>query len=292
MKNTYCIKLLFLSALLIISCDSTEGIEEIEYVPTVGELTTFSVDRNQIFTDSQANLIIDVDSYSEIQVSSNNNDVTITKVDDLNYTITSSVPGTELINITVLKDTGDQLKGVRRMYFHEHGTTDYNTVEGIVIDTDLSSKVLSLHGEPEGKSNYTTTGDNPITYEYWYYFSKGFYFTVHQETGTVVNIKIYTGYNWIRTIDNVPHTGSLYPYGIDGFSKQNTTENILMDNIIEKYGEPESKNESSSSTSTLKWYVYNDLNTAVSGTQKAVFYFFSSDVNDYTNKTVSYVIID
>lgn len=292
MKKHYFHYLLFLSTVLFVSCSSNDSDILDEYEPSIGELTGFNIDNNNIFTDDLANLTIDATSYSKIEVSSNSSNVVITKVDDLKYKISSSVAGSELINITVTADNGDQLIGNRRMYFYDHGTKDYNTVEGIVIDTDLSSKVLLLHGEPEGKSNNTTTGDNPITYEYWYYFSKGFWFTVHQETGTVVNIKIYTGYHWTRTIDDIPYTGLLYPYEIDGFSNHNNTEDLLMDTIIEKYGEPDSKYPNSNAASTLKRYIYDDINSAVSGTQIAVFYFFSNDVNDYTGKTVSYVIID
>lgn len=291
MKNYKYLFTFFLATFLFTSC-TEEAIEEPEEEITSGELTTFSIDKNNLFISENANLLIyNTDDYPNVQVSSTNSNVTITKVDELNYTISSSEAGSELITITVFDEKGNQLSALRRLYFYEHGTKDYKTVEGIVIDTDKTPKLISLHGEPEAKSSYTTTGDNPITFEYWYYFSKGFYVGIHQQTETVVFTKLYIGINWTRTIDNIRYTGSLYPHEIDGFNKQNSPEGIVVDDIIKKHGEPDSKNASSSLSSTLKWYQYNDINSAIAGPQYALFHFYSSDIND-TNKKIAFIVID
>jgi hypothetical protein len=274
---------------LLFSC-SEEATEE---MITTDELTNINIDKTYLFIDETANLLIyNIEDYPITQVTSVNPNITITKVNSLNYKISSSETGIELITITALDEKGNKLISSRRLNFYKHGTDDYNTVEGITIDSDSKSRVLSIHGEPEAKSSYTTTGENPTTYDNWYYFSKGFYFTIRQETDIVAGINIFPGLNPKRTIDNTPYTGSLYPYEIDGFNKPSATEGMLMDAIIEKYGEPDSKNASSNINSTLKRYVYEDLNNSVSGKQIAVFYFYSSDVNDYENKAVSYIIID
>lgn len=276
---------------LCFSCSGGDDTEEPEKEITISELTTFSVDRIHQFISNQANLIIDVDDYSTIQVTSNNNNVVITKIDDLNYKITSTEVGSELISITVIDDKGNQLKGDRRLYFYEHGTRNYNTVEGIKIDTDTSISIFNLHGEPEGKTTSTTTGNTPITYEYWYYFSKGFYFIVNKSSDTVIAMRIY-GTTWSRTIDDIVKSGSFYPYEIDGLSKLNSTNGLLMDEIIQKYGEPNTKSASSSTLSTLKWYTYNDLSNSIPSNQYGYFYFFADDIDNYSNKRVLYLTID
>lgn len=281
MKNkiNYLLSLLLLLCLAV-SC-SSDSIEPV-YEPTIEELTTFSVDNNNIFIDNKANLIIDVDAYSAIQVTSTSTNVTITKVDDLNYTISSTEVGSELIYITVIDNAGNQLKGIRRMYFYEHGTKDYNTVEGITIDVDASTKLEDLHGVPDGKTFYTID-DNE--YENWYYFSKGFYFTVSKFTNTVIDIYLF-GDTWSRTIDSVVYTGSVYPYELDGLSTFNSENGLLMDEIVEKYGERESEYEYTSSR--LKYYLYTtNLNDNLNNTQYSYFFFYSDDnLDEYTNQKI------
>lgn len=287
MKNYNYLFTVLLSSFLFISC--SEGtINDLEET-TNGELTSFSVDKNSLFIEEKANLFIDkIEGYPTVEISSSNTNITITKVDEKNYTISSSEAGSALITITALDEKGNQLKGLRRLYFYEHGTTDYQTIEGISIDIDKTTKVLSLHGEPEGKTSFTS---GQFEFEYWFYFSKGFRFKVLKSSNTVAGITLFNS-TWSMQIDAVINTGSIYPHPIDGMSSLENENGLMMDEVVKKYGTPNGNGLSSDSTSNLKWYIYNILNKNDANIRYAYFHFRSDDMDEYTDKNVLYVHID
>lgn len=80
MKNYNYLFTIFLSSFLFISC-SEDAIEGLEEKITTGELTSFSVDKNNLFTDENANLLIyNTEDYPTVQVTSSSTDKTVSYV--------------------------------------------------------------------------------------------------------------------------------------------------------------------------------------------------------------------
>ncbi|MEP1488311.1 MAG: hypothetical protein ABJK28_07775 [Algibacter sp.] len=290
MRTNYLLITLFLT-LLYTSCsddDHAVYVSDIE-----NEFTAFNVDNNDQFTGNIANLIINDGGYSNIQVIPVDStdmtlSVSINKIDDLNYTISSTEEGNQLVQITATDASGNELTGYRRMFFHEHGTTDYNTVEGIVIGFDLNRKLTALHGEPEAieiRASTTETtvnneGETITRYirgtETWYYFSKGFDITIDSRSESIIGMSLF-GIEGTVLKDDVSYDIVPYAYGVDGLSSFNTSEGLLMDEVIEKYGEPNKKKEGT----TTHVYEYDN-----------VFFLFSSDnVDEYAGKKVSSIFM-
>ncbi|WP_299670088.1 hypothetical protein [uncultured Polaribacter sp.] len=294
----YSLFVLFLTFL----CTSCFENEYETYVSNIeNEFTAFNVDNNYKFTSDEANLVIEAGNYSDIQVtladettnpsvSIDRDVISLIKIDDFNYTISSPEAGEQLIIITVVDASGNEFIGYRRMFFYEHGTTDFNTVEGVQLNFDFNKKLIALHGEPELLEEYQVTitsesiddAGNTVTEtriedrERWYYFSKGFVFNYNPLTEHFYTITLY-GENWLRNIDDVNYNGEIYPYQIDGLSSFNSATGLLMDEVVEKYGEPIYKSDGT----TLQLYQYDN----------ATFTFLSDNADDYLGKKVLNITI-
>ncbi len=263
-----------LFAFLSISCLEKEF--EIYEKNTEGDFTAFNVDRNNLFIDDVANLAIEAGNFSNIKVDMVSDtintsvniardSISLIQIDDLNYTISSLNAGEHLVQINATDANGSELTGYRRMFFYDHGTSaDFTTVETIEINTDSNRKLTALFGEPENLETYeiTITRTRVIetdtivetfieNRERWNYFSKGLSFDVYPNEPSVLTsaagkeevvygATIYAT-DFSRTIDDVTYEAKTYPYEITGFSKLNTPEGLLIDEVIEKLGEPDNE---------------------------------------------------
>lgn len=227
------------------------------------------------FTEDTITITIDAEGYSDIEIISDDDSVIITKVNDTTY----SISATEAVNanITFNFSAPDDFTKTEELAvsFYAHGVIDFKIVEGLTIDVDSPEKALALLGEPEAKT--IDTDDNE---EVWYYFEKGFWILMDMNVNQVHYMRLY-GYDfWTRTIDNVEYTGDNYPYNITNDLKI-ANEQLTMNTIVEKYGEP---TEILTNTENTRFaYDYEGL--------EVLFYFFSDNENNYTNKIVPYINI-
>lgn len=290
----YLLITLFLTFSLI-SCSEDENplyVSDVE-----NKFTAFSVDNNYQFADDTINLIVE-EGYSNIEVvpvdsMATTDFILINEIDDLNYTIslTEEIEANELIRIKATDTDGNEFTGYSRIFFHEHGTKDdFVTVEGIVIGTDTHRKITALHGEPEDiyiretsiETNVNEDGDQETVYtqgiEIWNYFSKGLTFTIDSRTEKVTDILVY-GIEGTILRDDVSYDVVPYAYELDeGLSKFDTSEGVLMDEIIAKYGDGYEAIEGSN---TNHIYAYDNL----------IFTFSSDNVDEYQGKRVLRVAV-
>lgn len=143
--------------------------------------------------------------------------------------------------------------------FYEHGVKDFNTAEGIKVNVDSSTKLLSLLGTPESKLD-TSTG----TSEYWVYNTKGLVFTIIKGSSIVDQIELF----------------STYPYEIGNNWKINSA--TTMDMVVTLLGLPSAKSSSTTSL-TNRSYQYT--------TQRIVFFFQSDSEDNYNSKKITYFIL-
>lgn len=277
--TTYSLFTLLLT-FLCVSCFETEF--EV-YESSNLENQFFNVDKNNLFIGDEANLVINSGDYSEIQVIPFDtiqfvtDSLSIIQIDNSNYKITSTATGVQTIQGTAKDANGEDVVGYRKIEFHEHGTTDFTTVEGVVLLSDYKRKLTALHGEPEAIEAIevirileqveveneegelvTALQLSRNNSERWYYFSKGFHFDVYSNETSVLtplqeavySITVYSD-DWSKTIDGVTYNGEIYPYEyvnddglilskIDDLSPFTTTEGLLIEDVIEKYGESDS----------------------------------------------------
>ncbi|NJB84052.1 hypothetical protein [Wenyingzhuangia aestuarii] len=286
LKNLFKISLIIT---LLISCskdnDISSNANKIIY--------DISINKQNSFIDGEISLTFKTNSYESITVTTDEPNITITQSSDNAYQFSSSQASSGIIEITSNQDNTTQKDQVF-VNFLEHGT-NYKTTEGVEIDEDNIYKIFLIHGEPEGKSSFTNTTTNQntgvttsTTYNYWYYFSKGFYFTSLNSNNTVISVRLMAK-DWTATIENeTSKNGVPFSYDIDGLGSFTNTGGILMQDVVNKYGEP---NVITSEGSNIT-YKYNDLNSAISGNQFAYFYFESDDPYIYTDKEVSSILID
>lgn len=279
MKNQKTIKSIMLFSLLysLFSCGPTD--ESI----TPLEINSISLDKLHIFTDKVANLNIDATGFDKIIATSENEKIKITKESETSYKISSeeATSGTLLLSI-ISNDNpeSNQLKSYN-INFYEHGTSDFHIFEGIVIDVDEKEKVITLHGEPDGKITGTSDG---VPTETWSYLSKGF--EVYIVSDRVSSVRMFD--SWSREFNGLIKNGTPYQHSIGGLNFSSSTK---MNNVETKLGIPDEILASSSETSRVKWFRYEDLNSDEAGTQIANFYFISDSVDDYKTKKLEYVIL-
>lgn len=263
-KVTTTLLTLFIATLLSTSCSSDD-----EKDPIV-VFTSLSADKTDVFIEDVIVLNFEGTGFSDVNIASNNTSVKITKVTSTIYEISSTVAATTNIYIALSNKTYKEHKSIT-LNFCEHGVKDFNTVEGIKVNVDKSSKVLSLLGEPDTKMN-STDGLS----EYWRYVSKGLGIVVVKSSTTVEQIDILSSYYYYTDSANtqVPYTN--YPHEIGNGWKINST--TTMDMVVAKLGNPTLK--STTSATTNRAYQYS--------TQRIVFRFYSDSEDNYTGKKIIY----
>ncbi|MDO6737713.1 hypothetical protein [Wenyingzhuangia sp. 2_MG-2023] len=259
-------------------------------------VTNISINKQNAFTDEEITLTFDASNYDAITVTSEEPSINITSTSETSYTLTSEQLSSGYINITTTKDTISELNQVL-VNFHEHGITDYQTIEGINIADSNIYNLLLLHGEPEGIYTQTITEtdtiDNTITtttsnFENWHYLSKGLTFRINRYLETVLSVTVY-GTEWEVKLDNEENnaTGVKYPYEIGDIG--NFTDGILMDTVIEELGTVEDEENKIDATNSLKLYIYDDANPNLTSNQEVGFYFTSDELNEYESKNVKLI---
>lgn len=243
------------------------------------------ISQNFAFIEDVVSLNINASGYGEIEVTSNNSEiVSVTSVGDGIY----EVSATEAVDVNIyvkLKDKNGDATGAFKtanVTFCEHGVKNFDTVEGIKIDTDKSAKVIQVKGEPELKRDLFS--DDVKVGEKWYYFSKGVYFSM-QDIGDskLVQSCCFYGFTGSVTYDEVSYNVTKFPYEI-GFSLKLSDNNSTMDTVVSELGSPSQKRDYSASTRNNS-YLYTNT------TQSVRFYFLGDTAEDYAGQKIYAFII-
>ena len=256
----------FLSILILSSCseDLQETISDVDPVVFSG----IEVSQNFAFIEDVVSLNINASGYGEIEVTSNSSEiVSVTSVGDGIYEISA----TEAVNVNIyvkLKDKNGDATGVFKttnVTFYEHGVVG-KVVEGISLDTDKKSKILTLMGEPD---DIFVSSDSGL--EYLYYLNLGVAF---QLSNNIVGSATLYSSNYFRTLEGGVKTYFTdYPYNLPHGWKINQT---TMNSVIGELGDPNAK--SSTDGSTLRSYRFDDLRSWVR--------FFSDTEDGYFGKVI------
>lgn len=269
----YPILTLSLALFVLTSCSSDDKDPDPAVI-----FTSLDTNKKDVYTEEKITLNIDGSGYSDIEVSSSNTDIKITKVSTTIYEISSSKATIANIYVKLKNNTYNALKTVV-VNFYEHGIKNFTTVEGIKVNVDLSSKIITLLGEPENKTVSTTNSNT----EFWSYPSKGIVFAISKNTNLVDNINAYSS-NFFTTLENGTKVYyKNYPYEIgNGWYINNP--NTTMDAVITKLGTPLNKYSSTTDpTSTLRTYRF--------ATQNMYLGFYSETEDNYTGKTIRSIIL-
>lgn len=255
--------------MLLAACSSDEK-------DTVVVFTSLNATKTLTFIEEPITLNLTGSGYKDVTLTTSNTKIKITKLASLIYEISSTEATSAKIYAELSNNTYKETKNID-LDFAEHGVKNFNTVEGIRVNIDKSSKVLSLLGEPNQKST-STTG----LIEYWTYSSKGIQVAITKSTSVVNNINIYSS-NYFIMLENASKLYyTNYPYEIGNGWKINNV-NTTMDMIIAKLGAATEKISSSDPASTLRTYIFTSQNLYVS--------FYGTTIDDYTGKTIKSIII-
>ena len=278
MKNTPYLIALFMIMTFSESCSKDDN----DVIPTKEktiplEFTSLTASKIHSFVDEPILLTIEGSGFSEVSVVSGEADpskVIISKIDTKHYKISAL----ETLRPTIVHVSLDgELKSID-LNFYEHGVKNFNTVEGIQIGIDKKNLIEALLGEPEAiVASSSTSGD----FEYWYYFTKGFYLFMDNSTEFPVYARVYGDFIWARTINDSVVFGSPYNYEIGNSWLLSGPSRILMNDVVDKYGPRDG--ESIAPSSSSKRYDYDSIRT--------YFYFFSDDIDNYNDKRVEYISV-
>lgn len=270
MKKLLSFATLSVVLLFAVSCSKTD-VEDPAVV-----LTSVTASKTDLFTDQIATITLEGTGYTDAYLTCSNTKVKITKVASTVFEISATEATTALIYAELKNKTKNQTKTIT-LTFAEHGVKNFNTVEGIKVNTDGSAKVVRLLGEPELKS---TSTDGLA--EYWRYFSKGLYIIINKSNSVVEEIDLYSS-NYYYTN---PTTSAITRYTDYGYEIGNgwKINNIAttMDMVVTKLG-PNYTKSTQTAGSTNRTYVY--------AAEKIVFNFYGATEDDYSNKPIIRFII-
>lgn len=251
---------LILTAAFIFSCTS----EDTDPQPTFNRFETSSAD---VFVGDIITIKFEASEYTDLKISSNNPEVTITETTPFVYEITATTATSTYINVLISNNTKNAKKSVN-VNFHNHGVSNLNTVEGIKVDADKSSKIIALLNEPD----YIADSSDGLS-KIWYYPSKGLAIYVNKETNIVDQIDMFD-YHYSYTDNNKVKTYfTTYPYKIVNDWNLNDI-NYTIELVVEEYGTAGKIIEMENSKS----YQY--------GNKGFVFSYFSNSDDDYTGKKI------
>lgn len=252
--------------MLFASCSSDED-------PAI-VFTSLDANKTDVYIDEAITLNINGSGYKDANLVTTNDKIKITKVTNTIYEISSTEATSAKIHVILSNNTYKNTKNID-LTFAEHGVKNYDTVEGIKVNVDLSSKVLSLLGEPDSKTN-STDGLS----EYWRYASKGIMFTITKSNSIVNQVDLFSSNYYYTNSANILVSYTNYPHEIGNGWKINST--TTMDMVVTLLGVPTLKSTSVSST-TNRMYLYS--------TQKLVFRFYSDSEDNYTGKKIIYLSV-
>ncbi|SHG32961.1 hypothetical protein SAMN05443549_103278 [Flavobacterium fluvii] len=267
-KNSISTILVLCLVMLLASCSSDEKDPAIVF-------TSIEANKTDIYIDGTITLNIKASGYKDINVITSNTKIKITKVASTIYEISSTEATSAKIHVILSNNTYKDTKNID-LTFAEHGVKNYNTVEGIKVNADLSSKVLSLLGEPDIKTN-STDGLS----EYWRYASKGLGIIIIKSSTIVDQIDMYSSNYFYTNSANAQVSYTNFPYEIGNGWKINSAT-TTMDMVVTLLGVPTIKSTSATST-TNRAYQY--------ATQKLVFRFYSDTEDNYIGKKIIYLSV-
>lgn len=273
MKITNRLFSLGLAVLFLVSCSSSE-----DAAPEV-TFTAMTASKTDVFIDQPITITVDGTGYTDVNLTSSNSKIKITKLTTTTFEVSSTAATTAVVYAELKNSSSTKTKSVD-VNFASHGVLNFKTAEGITINVDTSDKILRLLGEAEVKTDITAS--SPA--ENWEYPSKGISFIVIKSSKLVSVAKVNTSNFYALQSDGVTKvTYTKYPYEIgNGWKLDQST--ATMTQVIAKYGSDYTK--SSSTTTTLRNYKYTI------DSQKAYFYFYSDSEDDYIGKTIRSLVID
>ena len=270
MKKLQSLATLSMVLLFALSCTKTEVEVPAVEVPAV-VFTNMTTSKTDVFIEETVTITVEGSGYTEINLTANNSKVKITKVASTVFEISATEAATVKVYAELKNNTKNQTKSTT-INFVEHGVKNFNTVEGIKVNTDTSDKVLKLLGEPDYKDN-STDGSR----ETWSYLSKGLQFLV-VKTNLIVDVIYVKGHNYylIDTSNDSKKYFTNYSGELGNGWKINNTDST-MDLVVTKLGTPSIKKTSTTSL-TNRTYEYTN--------QKIFFNFYSDSEDDYNNKKI------
>lgn len=252
-------------ALFSVSCSSDDNAEQDPEVV----FTKFDVSKTDVFTEDKILIEFEGNGYTEAALTSDNPAVVVTKKAATVYEISSAASANAYIYVALNNKTKKASKGVN-ISFNEHGVKDFNSIEGIKVNVDKSSKAISLLGEPDLKAD---TADGLS--ELWTYGSKGLGIIITKKTSIVDQIDALSS-NYFYTKNDVQINYVNYLYEIGNGWKINNI-NYTMDMVIAQLGTLYTKS-SAAAPSTNRTYKYANKQIAFS--------FYSNSEDDYTGKKI------
>lgn len=284
-KLTYLFQIL-LSIALFTSCSNDDNSVNPESERFISNLL---IDKQNSYINGDITLTFDKKNTETVTVVSSNTNVIITPVSETEYKLSSTKLATGIITITSKKGEITQTDKVQ-VIFNIHGTTDYQIIEGLNLGITNNYGAILLLGEPDVKVPYTvktistTTGIETSTkYIAWHYLSKGFSISILESTNVIYDLTVYAN-AWQVVVGTETKQGSPYPHTIGTLGNINT--GMLMSTIVTKFGVPTATNKLIAPTVNQFGYQYSDINTTLTGTQSAIFYFNSDNIDVYTGKSV------
>lgn len=263
---------LCLIALFSISCSSDDEKEQDTNTEPAVVFTSLESDKTISYIEDAITVNIEGTDYTDINLTSSNTKIKITKVTSSIYEISSTEATTAKIYAEIKNSTSTKNKNID-LTFIEHGVKNSRTVEGITVDVDKSAKVSSILGEPEQK----TTSPDGLS-EAWNYPAKGLNIIIVKKNSIVNQINILTS-NYFITKNEEKISYTNYPYEIgNGWKVNNTT----MDMVVTELGTPSRKSTHETSLNN-RAYEY--------ATQKFAFRFYSDSEDNFTGKKIIYFSI-
>lgn len=255
---------IYLIILFSVSCSSDDD-KDTEVV-----FTSLEASKTNAFIEETITLNFNGTGYTDVNVTSSNPLIKINKAANSVYEISSTERTYAKIYVELKNNTNSQIKNID-LLFVEHGVKDSNIAEGIRVNSDNSSKVLKLLGEPDIKSD----SEDGLS-EYWRYASRGLRITIIKKTTIVNEIDMYSSnYSFTNKENvNVNYTNYLYEIG-NGWKINNSA--TTMDMVVNQLGSPSSKSTSSTSP-TNRTYEYAN--------QRMLFRFYSDSEDSYTGKKI------
>ena len=239
--------------------------------------TSLTANKKDVFIEEPIVISLEGTGYTETNLTTTNSKVTITKITNTVYEISSTEATVCKLYAELKNGSKTQFKYVD-LYFYQHGILNFKTVEGITVNSDTSDKISKLLGEPDVKSN-STSGLS----EYWRYFDKGLSFTVLKSNQLVDAINVYSSNFSYTSESNITKYYVSYSYEIGNGLKINTS---TMDAAIAILGTPVEKTSNPTDpTSTFRQYKFTYQN------QNMYLGFYGATVEDYTNKSIKSLLL-
>lgn len=248
---------------LFISCSSDDKDPDVAF-------NSLSANKTDLYIEDVATINVDGTGYTEMNLTSTNSKIKITKVASNLFEVSSTGATTATLYAELKNNSYNKIKSIT-INFAEHGVINFSTIEGITLNIDKTDKILNLLGDPEVKS------DSPNgTSVNWIYPQKGIIITIDKNTNIANLFNLLSSYYFYTNSENVKINYTDYPYEIGNGWKINST-NTTMDMVVNALGLPTAKNTSTSSPTNRGYQFSNN---------RRWFRFYSNSEDNYTGKRI------